>query len=87
MSTNESIVDSAFPKLCTCAGMRRQFPGHKSYSLGNLCQLYEILLDDHHRALCDARAASHLLNLINSKREEGDSSDVTAEAAKLNSRY
>ena len=28
-----------FPKLCTCAGMRRRYPGHKSYSLGNLCGL------------------------------------------------
>ena len=57
-----------FPRLCTCAGMRRRFPGHKSYSLGNLCEIYEINLKDHHRALCDAQAASHLLNLINQKR-------------------
>ena len=57
-----------FPKLCTCAGMRRKYPGHESYGLGNLCQLYEIELESHHRALCDARAAGHLLNLINSKR-------------------
>jgi DNA polymerase III subunit epsilon len=26
-----------YPKLCTCASMRRHYPGHKSYSLGNLC--------------------------------------------------
>jgi DNA polymerase III subunit epsilon len=57
-----------FPKLCTCAGMRRRYPGHKSYGLGPLCALYDISLDDHHRALCDARAAAHLLNLINRKR-------------------
>jgi DNA polymerase III subunit epsilon len=57
-----------FPKLCTCAGMRRKYPGHKSYGLGNLCQLYQIDLESHHRALCDARAAGHLLNLINAKR-------------------
>jgi DNA polymerase-3 subunit epsilon len=62
-----------FPKLCTCVGMRRQYPGHKSYSLGKLCQLYEIELEDHHRALCDARAAAGLLNLINRKREDGRS--------------
>lgn len=62
-----------FPKLCTCAGMRRQYPGHKSYSLGKLCQLYEIDLEDHHRALCDARAAAGLLNLINRKRDDGRS--------------
>jgi DNA polymerase-3 subunit epsilon len=58
-----------FPKLCTCAGMRRCYPGHQSYSLGNLCETYNIDLKDHHRALCDARAAAHLLNLINQHRE------------------
>jgi DNA polymerase III subunit epsilon len=58
-----------FPKLCTCASMRRRFPGHKSYSLGNLCQIYQIDLEEHHRALCDAKAAAQLLNLVNQKRE------------------
>ncbi|OKO87678.1 DNA polymerase [Bradyrhizobium sp. NAS80.1] len=59
-----------FPKLCTCAGMRRRYPGHKSYGLGKLCEIYGIELDNHHRALCDARASVHLLNLINRKRDE-----------------
>ena len=58
-----------FPKLCTCAGMRRRYPGHNSYSLGNLCETYNIDLKDHHRALCDARAAAQLLNLINQQRD------------------
>ncbi|MFK4511395.1 exonuclease domain-containing protein [Bradyrhizobium daqingense] len=57
-----------FPKLCTCAGMRRRYPGHKSYGLGKLCETYGIELKNHHRALCDARASAHLLNLINEKR-------------------
>lgn len=65
-----------FPKLCTCAGMRRRYPGHKSYGLGKLCKIYGIELDNHHRALCDARASVHLLNLINRKRHE----DVTQDA-------
>lgn len=59
-----------FPKLCTCAGMRRRYPGHKSYSLGNLCEVYNIELTNHHRALHDARAAAQLLNLINRQRGE-----------------
>jgi len=59
-----------FPKLCTCAGMRRRYPGHKSYGLGKLCEMYEIELENHHRALCDARASAQLLNLINLKRSE-----------------
>ena len=58
-----------FPKLCTCAGMRRRYPGHQSYSLGNLCETYGIDLKEHHRALCDARATAQLLNLINQHRE------------------
>ncbi|RTM14610.1 MAG: exonuclease [Bradyrhizobiaceae bacterium] len=58
-----------FPKLCTVAGMRRRYPGHKSYGLGNLCAHYCIELETHHRALCDARATGHLLNLMNLKRE------------------
>lgn len=58
-----------FPKFCTCAGMRRHYPGHRSYSLGRLCSIYEIELEQHHRALCDAQAAAKLLNIINRKRE------------------
>ena len=46
-----------FPKLCTHAAMRRRYPGHKSYGLESLCEIYGIELDNHHRALCDARAS------------------------------
>ena len=58
-----------FAKLCTIAGMRRRYPGLKSYGLGKLCEHYGIGLETHHRALCDARATGHLLNLMNIKRE------------------
>ncbi|MEM9687844.1 MAG: exonuclease domain-containing protein [Pseudomonadota bacterium] len=58
------------PKLCTCASMRKLYPGHKSYSLANLCKAYDIPLKSHHRALCDAEAAAELLLLINEKRME-----------------
>lgn len=57
-----------FPKLCTVGSMRRFYPGQKSYSLKNLCAAYEIDLDSHHRAMCDARAAAELLKMINAKR-------------------
>jgi DNA polymerase-3 subunit epsilon len=67
-----------FPKLCTCAGMRRRYPDHKSYSLGNLCALYDIELQDHHRALCDARAAARLLNLINRQRLQPEKENQAA---------
>jgi DNA polymerase-3 subunit epsilon len=69
-----------FPKLCTCVGMRRRYPGHKSYGLGKLCAIYDIELEDHHRALCDARAAARLLNLINKKRDEGVSAEAVQAA-------
>ena len=57
------------PKLCTCASMRRLYPGHKSYSLAALCREYAIPLKQHHRALCDAEAAAELLLLVNEKRQ------------------
>ncbi len=58
------------PKLCTCASMRKLYPGHRSYSLANLSAAYDIPLKSHHRALCDAEAAAQLLLLINEKRLE-----------------
>jgi DNA polymerase-3 subunit epsilon len=57
-----------YPKLCTCSSMRRLYPGHRSYSLASLCRAYDIPLNQHHRALCDAEAAAELLLLINEKR-------------------
>ena len=57
-----------YPKLCTVQKMRQHYPGHASYSLKNLCLDFEISLDTHHRALCDAQAAAELLKLINLKR-------------------
>ena len=58
------------PKLCTCASMRKLFPGHDSYGLGALCAAYDIPLKTHHRALCDAEAAAQLLLMINERRRE-----------------
>ena len=55
-------------KLCTCASMRKVYPGHDSYSLAALCRHFEIELKQHHRALCDAEAAAELLFLVNEKR-------------------
>jgi DNA polymerase-3 subunit epsilon len=57
-----------YPRLCTCASMRKLYPGHRSYSLAALCANYDIPLKQHHRALCDAEAAAELLLLINEKR-------------------
>jgi DNA polymerase III epsilon subunit-like protein len=43
-----------------------------------LCAIYDIELEDHHRALCDARAAARLLNLINKERDDGLSAEGVA---------
>ena len=59
-----------YPKLCTCASMRRLYPGRRSYSLASLCRGFDIPLQQHHRALCDAEAAAELLLLINEKRQQ-----------------
>jgi DNA polymerase III subunit epsilon len=60
--------------------MRRRYPGHKSYGLGKLCAIYGIALEDHHRALCDARATAQLLNLINKKRADERPTEAVAAA-------
>jgi len=57
-------------KLCTCASMRRLYPGQRSYSLASLSRAFGILLTSHHRALCDAEAAAELLFLVNDRRRE-----------------
>ncbi|CCQ10048.1 DNA polymerase III epsilon subunit [Pseudoalteromonas luteoviolacea B = ATCC 29581] len=58
------------PKLCTVQLARKYIPGHASYSLGKLCAALDIDLTTHHRALADATATAHLLQLINEKREQ-----------------
>jgi DNA polymerase III subunit epsilon len=59
-----------YPRLCTCASMRRLYPGQRSYSLAALTEAYDIPLPNHHRALCDAEAAAQLLLIVNEKRSE-----------------
>ena len=56
------------PTLCTVVAMRKFFPGLESYKLARLSEEFEISLERHHRALCDAEATAHLLMLINEKR-------------------
>ena len=47
--------------LCTVRLMRKNFPGLRSYSLGNLIRHYGIHVNDRHRALDDALATVNLL--------------------------
>jgi DNA polymerase-3 subunit epsilon len=57
------------PYICTKVGMKKHYPDLPSYSLKNLTAHFEIGLETHHRALCDAEAAGGLLKLINLKRQ------------------
>jgi DNA polymerase-3 subunit epsilon len=56
------------PKLCTVRLAKRHLPGHDSYSLGRICKDLGIQLENHHRALDDAKAAAELLLMVNEVR-------------------
>ena len=49
------------PKLCTVRESRKAFPGLASYSLAALTKHFGIDMEQHHRALSDARASGELL--------------------------
>lgn len=63
------------PLLCTVQGMRKHYPGLSSYSLKNLCVNFNISLEQHHRAMFDAKAAAELLNLIHLKKTPSQAED------------
>jgi DNA polymerase-3 subunit epsilon len=50
--------------LCTVQLSRKIFPGLKSYSLGNLCQSLEIMIENRHRAHGDAEATVRLFEML-----------------------
>lgn len=52
------------PKLCTVRLSRKVFPGLKSYSLGRLCDHFDIENAARHRAMGDARATAILMDRI-----------------------
>jgi len=59
-----SDLKFAQKKLCTVRLSRKLLPGHKSYSLGKLCQDLQITLKDRHRARGDAEATVTLFKLL-----------------------
>jgi len=61
------------PTVCTVVETRRHFPGLPSYGLARLCGHFGIPLENHHRALDDARATARILARINRKRAESPS--------------
>jgi DNA polymerase-3 subunit epsilon len=51
-------------QLCTVRLSRKLIPGHKSYSLGRLCEELRIPLNGRHRAMGDAMATARLFDLL-----------------------
>ncbi len=49
-------------KMCTVRYSRKIVPGHKSYSLGNICGHFGIKNMDAHRAMADTKATVQLLH-------------------------
>lgn len=50
--------------ICTVKLGRKLLPGHRSYSLGNICADLKILITDRHRAIGDALATAKLFEII-----------------------
>lgn len=57
-------------KMCTVRLARKIFPGHKSYSLGNICRDLNIEIQNRHRAMGDALATTELFRQMIQKSPE-----------------
>ena len=69
-------------KLCTVRLSRKIFPGHSSYSLGNICSSLGILIEDRHRAMGDANATVKLFELCLQQDKDG----IISQSLKKNSK-
>lgn len=58
-------------KLCTVRMSRKLLPGHVSYSLGKLCKVLDIEINNRHRAGGDAAATAILLGMLIAADSEG----------------
>lgn len=73
--------------LDTVALSRKLIPGHKSYSLGNICKDLQIEINGRHRAYGDAFATTKLFELLmqmDGKKEPGSSLIRNTKISKLN---
>ncbi|WP_109830367.1 exonuclease domain-containing protein [Reichenbachiella versicolor] len=57
-------------KICTVKLSRQLLPGHKSYSLGNICSDLNIKINGRHRAYGDALATTQLLEILLEKSKD-----------------
>lgn len=67
----QSGYDWQAQKLCTVRLSRKILPGHRSYSLGNLCRALDIEITDRHRAMGDVEATVKLFDLLLAQDDEG----------------
>jgi len=65
--------------LCTIKMSRKVFPGHKSYSLGKLCNELGIQIQDRHRAAGDALATVRLFEMIREHQNGQDGQEFFQE--------
>ncbi len=76
--------------LDTVSLSRKLFPGHRSYSLGNICKDLKISINGRHRAAGDALATVKLFEMLLSKEKEiyGERSNLirNTRISKLNPR-
>ncbi len=56
--------DFSREQLCTVRLSRKIIPGHRSYSLGNLCSELNIQINGRHRAMGDAAATAQLFDIL-----------------------
>jgi DNA polymerase-3 subunit epsilon len=66
-----SGYDLQSKKLCTVRLSRKLLPGHRSYSLGKLCDALNIAIHNRHRAGGDAAATAILLTILLQADTEG----------------
>ena len=64
-------------KLCSVRLARKWIPGHRSYSLGKLCQELDITINGRHRAYGDARATVSLMEIIIRRARKSGIDDLT----------
>lgn len=63
--------------LCTVRLSRKLLPGHRSYSLGKLCNELDIDINNRHRAAGDALATVKLFEILLEKNKQlGDSKTI-----------
>lgn len=63
-------------QLCTVRLSRKIIPGHRSYSLGNLCRDLNICINGRHRAGGDAAATAVLFDILLEKESQNQTSYI-----------